>query len=223
MVFDDYARAVARVVESLAEPAILVGHSMTSIISQVAEAIPSRIRALVYVAGLLLPNGGAMLDAIGKCDPQYLAQIVWAADGKTARLSEIAAREFMYSRCTPAVLENIIPILTPEPAGPYEARVQTTAENFGRVPRYYVECIHDRVIPIGLQREMYAAIPCKRVFSLEADHCAFFSAPDELCAALLDIAAESAESVVAAAATDRAGAARIGAPPRSNRKESAPD
>src|SRR5579864_6041673 len=53
----DYVQAVKGWISSLPDAVLLVGHSMTSIISQVAEEIPSRICSLVYVSGLLLPNG----------------------------------------------------------------------------------------------------------------------------------------------------------------------
>jgi pimeloyl-ACP methyl ester carboxylesterase len=186
--FQDYVSAVINVIEPLLEAPILVGHSMTAIISQVAEMIPSRIRALVYVAGLLLPDGKAMLEMVNDFDPQYLAQLVWAPDGKTARWSLAGAREFAYPVCPTSVVEEILPLLTAEPVTPFEARLQTTADNFGRVPRYYVECQRDRIVPISLQRKMHSVIPCERVYSIDADHSPFFSAPAELASILVAIA-----------------------------------
>jgi pimeloyl-ACP methyl ester carboxylesterase len=186
--FQDYVRAVIDIAEPLPQTPILVGHSMTAIISQVAEVIPSRLRALVYVAGLLLPDGKAMLEMVNDFDPQYLAQLVWAPDRKTARWSPAVAREYAYPLCPPSVVEEILPLLTAEPVAPYEARLQTTADNFGRVPRYYVECARDRIVPISLQRKMHSAIPCKRVYSIDADHSPFFSVPAELTSILLAIA-----------------------------------
>jgi len=186
--FEDYVRAVTKVVESVPEASILVGHSMTGIISQVAEKIPSRVSCLVYVAGLLLQDGQTMLDPVNDFDPAYLAQIVWAPDGKTARLSEVAAREFGYPMSPASVVEEILLRLTAEPVAPYEAHLEISAPNFGRVTRYYVECLRDRVIPLSLQRKMHSALPCKRVYSIDADHSPFFSAPDELTSILSSIA-----------------------------------
>lgn len=186
--FEDYVRAVTKVVESVSEAPILVGHSMTGIISQVAERIPSRVRCLVYVAGLLLQDGQTMLDMVNDFDPAYLAQIVWAPNRKTARLSSIGAREFGYPLCPTSIVGEIVALLTAEPVAPYEAHLQTTPENFGRVPRYYVECLRDRIIPLSLQRKMHSKLPCKRVYSIDVDHSPFFSAPDELTSILLSIA-----------------------------------
>jgi pimeloyl-ACP methyl ester carboxylesterase len=195
--FEDYVRALADRIQPLPEPVILVGHSRTSIISQVAERIPSRIRALVYVSGVLLPNGSTMLDTVNGLDPEYLSQIIWAPDGKTARLSAEGAAKFFFPLCPASIRAEVIPLLGPEAVDPFQERLQITDANFGRVPRYYVECVHDRILPVALQRKMHSAMPCKRVYSLNADHAPFFSAPSELCSALLSIAEQ--ESLVAAA------------------------
>ena len=186
--FEDYLRAVIHAVEPLPEPPVLVGHSMTSIISQVAERIPSRIRALVYVAGFLLPNGHAMLEAVDDLDPEYLAQLIWSPDRKTACLSPDGAAKLYFQLCSPSVIKEIVPLLTPEPVAPFEARLRITDANFGRVPRYYVECERDRIIPVSVQRRMHSAIPCKRVYTIDTDHAPFFSAPAELSSILLEIA-----------------------------------
>ena len=184
----DYVRTIVQVVESLPEAPILVGHSMTSTISQAAEQIPARIRGLAYVAGFLLQSGQTMLDAVSDFDPEYLAQILWAPDRKTARLSTTGAAKFIYPLCPRPIFDDIVPLLTAEPVAPFEAQLQTTAENFGRVSRYYVECVRDRIIPVSLQRKMHAALPCKRVYSIDTDHSPFFSAPTELVSILLSIA-----------------------------------
>ena len=70
--------------------------------------------------------------------------------------------------------------LVPEPASTFVTPIVTTPERFGRVPRIYVECTEDRAIPIGLQRRMHAALPCRRVITMETDHSPFYSAPTEL-------------------------------------------
>lgn len=185
----DYVDALVRIIEPLSENPIVVGHSMGGVISaSVAERFPDRIRALVYVAALLLPDGGSILGTVGnKFPPEYLAEIVWAPDRRTGRLSAKGAKEFGFPLCPPAIVEEVLPLLTAEPVSPFESRLQISAERFGRVPRYYIECTGDRLVPISLQREMYSAMPCQRVYSIYADHSPFFSAPAELAAALLAI------------------------------------
>jgi pimeloyl-ACP methyl ester carboxylesterase len=186
--FRDYVDAVVRVIEPLSEAPILVGHSMTSIISQVAETVPSRIRALVYVAGILLPTGKAMLDAVNEFDPEYLSRIVWAPDRRTVSWSPDTARTFAYPLCPPDVVTQVLPLLTAEPVAPYETLLELTSANFGCIPRCYVECTCDRIIPIALQRKMCASVPCNHVFSINSDHSPFFSHLTELVSILTRIA-----------------------------------
>lgn len=167
----------------------LSGTAWGGVISQAAaERIPDRIQALVFIAALLLPDGRSIFEAIGESfDPEYLAQLLWAPDRRTARLSATGAKEFGFPLCPPSIVEEVLPLLTAEPVSPFETPLRISAGRFGRVPRYYVECTGDRLVPISLQREMYSAIPCQRVYSIEADHSPFFSAPAELASALLAI------------------------------------
>jgi pimeloyl-ACP methyl ester carboxylesterase len=184
--FQDY---VDRTVEAIRAPeTILVGHSMGgAIVRQAAGAAPNRVRAVVCVASLLPANGANMLSFVEGFDPQYLAQILWAADRRTARLSEDGARRFLFDGCPVEVVESVLPRLTAEPVAPYEA-----AQSFGevRAPMYYVECFRDRVVPIAMQRAMHAGIAAGRVFRVDAGHAAYFSAAGEL-TGILDRVAEA--------------------------------
>ena len=81
--------------------------------------------------------------------------------------------------------------LVPEPASTFVTPLVTSAARFGRVPRIYVECTEDRAIPIGLQRHMHAALPCRQVITMATDHSPFYSAPTELSGVLDGIALAS--------------------------------
>src|SRR5262245_34362548 len=76
--FHDYVDAVRRAVESLPGPCILAGHSMTTILSQTAEAIPDRVQALIYIAGYLLPSGVSILEVVDRLDPEFLSRVLWS-------------------------------------------------------------------------------------------------------------------------------------------------
>ena len=66
--------------------------------------------------------------------------------------------------------------------------IHVTEEGFGRVPRVYIECLQDKVVPLPLQRQMYAKLPCQRVVSMNTDHSPFFSAPQKLTDSLTALA-----------------------------------
>jgi pimeloyl-ACP methyl ester carboxylesterase len=184
----DYVDAIVAAVGGHEDPPILVGHSLGGVTMQAAERLAGHLRAVVYVAATLPPNGRAMLDTIDGFDPAYLAQFVWADDRRSARISPQGAREYLFTLCAPGHVESILPLLTAEPVGPFETPIWTTTESLARVPAHYVECLRDRAVPIALQRSMYERAGLRRIHTLDTDHSPFFSAPRELVAVLNTIA-----------------------------------
>lgn len=184
----DYVDRVIEAVQASKDNPILVGHSMGGVISQTAELIPDRIRALVYVAALLPPNGTPMMGFVEGFDPAYLAQFEWAPNGRTARIRPEGVRLFLYSHCPSAAIESALPLLTAQPVAPFETPVSLTEANFGRVPRYYIECLQDRVVPLALQRSMRAGLPMQHVYSLDTGHAPYSSTPEDLSLILHTIA-----------------------------------
>jgi hypothetical protein len=63
-----------------------------------------------------------------------------------------------------------------------------TEENYGSVPRFYIECTEDKAVTPFIQRKMYAETPCEKVYSLSTSHSPFFSKPKELADILCEIA-----------------------------------
>jgi hypothetical protein len=68
----------------------------------------------------------------------------------------------------------------PQATAPLATPVHTSAENFGRLPRVYIECLRDQVLPPAVQKKQYTALPCQKVISMATSHSPFFSAPEEL-------------------------------------------
>lgn len=178
-----YVRHIRKVVESVVEPVILVGHSMGgAVISEVAEALhDGTITMLVYVAAFLLRSGQAVLDVAGAdTDSILLPGLQWAADGLSASVPPDVARAAFYSQCSPTDAESAATRLCAQPAAPVTTPIHVTEERYGRVPRIYIECSRDRGVSPSSQRAMYTAMPCLRVLSLATDHSPFYSTPQAL-------------------------------------------
>jgi pimeloyl-ACP methyl ester carboxylesterase len=183
-----YVDALIRIVEMSDEPPILVGHSMGGLITMVAEARSDALAGLVYVAANIPPDGSSMLALVEQYDPGFPGSFVWASDGRTARITPEGARQFLYHLCPQSTIDEVLPLLTPEPVAPFEAPITTTSACFGPVPRYYVETLQDRAVPLRLQRSIQARVGFNRVFSLDTDHSPFFSAPAGLTSCLDSVA-----------------------------------
>ena len=184
----DYVQAVIRRAKELEAP-ILVGHSMGGVVAaQVAEQIPDHIRAIVSVASSEPPDGASMLQMIGGSAPEYLSELVWSSDRRTASITPAAVRNFFYNLCSPDVTDQAISQFKPQAVAPYETAIRITPERYGRVPRFYIGCRQDRVVGDELQRRMCNGLPANRIYSINADHSPFFSAVQELTACLERIA-----------------------------------
>jgi pimeloyl-ACP methyl ester carboxylesterase len=181
--------SVCRHLDGESEPVILVGHSRAgAVISQVAEERPQKVHTLVYLAGYLLADGESVAQVALQDERSLVApNMVLAEDRKSCTLREAGTRDALYGECADEDVVLANSLLAPEAVAPLTTPIRTSVENFGRVPRVYIECRRDRAISLSEQRRMVSAIPCRQVISMDTDHSPFFSSPDELTAHLLSL------------------------------------
>jgi hypothetical protein len=105
-----------------------------------------------------------------------------------------AVREAFYGDVDPATADAAIALLTPDaPAGISTGATTLTADGWGSIPRTYVQCSRDLVVPPALQRKFIAdadaAFPANptTVRTLESSHSPFLSMPTQLADLVLDI------------------------------------
>ena len=193
---DGYTAHVLRVLESLDGPAVVVGHSgggMTA--SQVAQAAPERVSALVYLAGMMLPSGMSYGDVIAQCraaDPRFDYQgigphLLWNEDRSTSSVPLNAAMALFLHDCNPTAALKAASRLCAQPESGRTMVNQLSAERFGQVPRIYVECRQDRSVTLPLQQSMQQLTPGARRISLNCGHVPQLACPQELTDALLPI------------------------------------
>jgi pimeloyl-ACP methyl ester carboxylesterase len=184
-----YTGRICEIAGAQTEPVILAGHSMGGVsITQAAENCPQYIGALVYVCAFLPRKGDSAITwASQDRESMVNTSVDPRADGTIVFKPE-RSRETFYGNCADADVAFAQSRLVAEPMAPSGTPVQTTAERWGRIPRYYIECDRDRAITLELQREMQKHSPCRQTFSIDTDHSPFFSAPGQLADILLRIA-----------------------------------
>ncbi|HET7874755.1 MAG TPA: alpha/beta fold hydrolase [Methylomirabilota bacterium] len=184
-----YARAVADVMarEGVSR-GIVVGHSMSGlVIPKVAELVPARVAHLVFLAAVVVPDGGSlagvhlppatrelvrgMAAGRGNGTFQYSAEAAWA------RWMSGLARD--HPRTSAALAA-----LTPQPLRPFVERVDLRVFETLRVPRTYIRCLRDQAVPPH-RASLYAARLGVEPVDLDSDHDPMLSEPEEL-AHLLD-------------------------------------
>ncbi|HZO12720.1 MAG TPA: alpha/beta fold hydrolase [Polyangiaceae bacterium] len=185
---DSYTARVVEELDSAEKPVVLVGHSMGGlVVSQAAEARPDKVKKLVYVAAFLVPDGTSLLEAsMGDTESQLANYAMPNADG-TVTLAEEGILGAFCSDCDDTQAGEIAARLRPEPLAPFTTGILTTNENWGRVPRIYIETLQDLAIGPARQKSFYEALPCERVISIDSGHCPFLTRPTELADALLSL------------------------------------
>lgn len=184
-----YADRVCEVAGAQTEPVILAGHSMGGVvITQAAENCPDRVAAMVYVTAFLPRNRDSLAtwarqDRESMVNPSTMEP---RSEGSVG-LRSGSAREAFYLQCEDDDVAFAQSRLVDQATAPFGTPVATTPERWGRIPRYYIECVRDRAITLEWQREMQRHSPCRQTFSIDTDHSPFLSAPDQLAAILLQI------------------------------------
>lgn len=182
-----YAGRVAEAVKAAAGKVWLVGHSMGGAsITQAGEWAADRLAGIVYVTAGLPLNGQAFFDAVAPSEPTRLQQVLVMDQAAGAgRVPPEHLKACFYHLCSDAQVERARRLLREwQPFAPAATPVVVTEANYGRVPRYYVECLQDEGIPIAVQRRMHKAAGVREVATLDTDHSPFFSCPGELAAAI---------------------------------------
>ncbi len=181
-----YVEAVCHILDAQQEPVVLVGHSMGGgFITQTAEYRPDKIKTLVYLTVLLPANGESMGDVLRRnTAPVLPSNIVPAADPGAMMVREEVLQDAFYGDCSAEDVALAKLLLVPQATAPLRTPLQTSAANFGRIPRVFIECRRDQAHSLSFQQNAYTAFPGQQVIAMDTSHSPFFSAPGELAAHL---------------------------------------
>jgi pimeloyl-ACP methyl ester carboxylesterase len=183
-------KKICQLIDSIEGKVILVGHSKNGImISQAAEYRSDKIEKLVYLAAYLIPNGKtqreySMQDTGGVLKPY----VTLHPEMKATTLQTDIYKEGLYHDCEDNITALAKLLLSPEPIESGITPLKLTTKNYGKIPRFYIECTEDRAVTPFIQHKMYTETPCEKVFSMATSHSPFFSQPQ----ALVDIFCEIA-------------------------------
>jgi pimeloyl-ACP methyl ester carboxylesterase len=163
---------------------ILVGHSMAGVvISAVAEAVPDRLKALVYLSAYL-PRSGESLYQLSSEDSESRVGQYWRQEHpeqySPAWVAAEGIVEVFGADCPPHYQALLVNRHRPEPVPPLATPVTLSEENYGRVPRYYIETLDDHTVSHLLQTRMLDRVSVRQRFQLPSSHCPFFSMPDRM-------------------------------------------
>ena len=181
---DVYGRAVAdaMALEGISR-GVLVGHSMGGlVIPKAAELASARVAHLVFLAAVVVPDGGTLARTL--MTPAGRAMMTGNAaargDGTFLYPAEMAWARWMgdMPRSDPRV-SRAISLLTPQPLRPFVEPVDLGVFYGMRVPTTYIRCLEDKAIVPARAAECAGRLGVTPV-DMNCAHDAMLSQPDEL-------------------------------------------
>lgn len=186
-----YVNSLLDLLDGLDEAVTLVGHCMAGlVVSEVAARRPDKVARLVYVCAYLPRDGESLFEiiALNRSHEPFTAIDLAMQMSDDKRSCTIAADDIvpLFYQLAPAdVAAAAKSGFGIQATLPLAAKVQLDAASFARVPRTYIACTRDKVIPVHHQRRMLTRQPCDELLQLDADHSPFLSCPEQLAALLL--------------------------------------
>ena len=177
---DDYARAVVDAMAGIVGPVVVVGHSAGG---ATISLVPARTRVdrLVYVTAVVPQPGRSIADVVG-ADVRSMMLSVSRDDGNGCRSFDL---ELLASLVPPDERDAYLAFLraTQRPQGWAALEQAWPGRSLPDVPRTYVLCMEDQIIPPARQREVAARLGVEPI-EIASEHAIFALRPRELAAAL---------------------------------------
>lgn len=129
---------------------VLVGHSYGgTIISKVAEAIPDRIRRLVFVNGFVLQDGKSLTDEIPPMFGSLFEQLAKNSADQTVMIPFPIWREAFINDGDLEMAKWSYAQLSPEPYQPFLEKLDLKKFYSLEIPKSYINCTEDIALPPG--------------------------------------------------------------------------
>lgn len=166
------------------EALVVVGHSYAGML---LSAVGHGVARLAYVAAAVPQDNQSLAEALGAGFGQIPGIHVDESKGQAVLTAECI--EDFYSISPELGMSWALPRLRPFGIPCMTERL-TVPPAWRSTPSTYVVCSQDQVIPVEYQRAR--ASQMAQHIEISADHSPFASAPDELAAALITVADQSA-------------------------------
>ena len=183
--FDVFVRDVVNVItfEALTD-VVLVGHSMGGVVvPQVAEALPERMRRVVWLAAVVTGDGETLLDAVPQS--RWIARAVTIEADGTARTDPDLILDANLQDGTDSERSFVRARHLPYPPDALVEPGRLSAFLALGLPTGYVAAADDRTIEAAVSDRFAARLPGCRRAQVPGGHDCMITRPDEVAAALL--------------------------------------
>lgn len=191
----DHAQCTASITNYIVErdlrDVVLLGHSYGgTIISKVAEAVPDRLRRLVFWNAFVLNDGESLDDNVPPPYRALFAQLAASSADGGVMLPFPIWREAFINDADLATAERSYALLSSEPYQPFIDKLDLKVFHGLQLPRSYINCTEDTALPPGPEwgwhPRMSSRLGLYRLVQVAGSHELMFSAPARLVQAILD-------------------------------------
>ena len=184
----DYVSAVLDALDSVAGPAVLVGHSFGgSVISRVAELRPDRCRGLIYYSAFVPRDGERVADSLPPQFIDFLDQAAAASLDRAIPLPDQFLREAFANTADEDTLARIRSELVAEPHAPIFETLSLPSFPRLEIPSAYITCRDDRALPPGtFHPGQSRRLRAPELIEIEGDHECLLTAPQRLADAVIE-------------------------------------
>ena len=161
---------------------VLLGHSFAgTIIAKVAEAIPDRIRRLIFFNAFVLNDGESLRDNTSRNSHALFDKLARESDDHTVMLSFEIWREAFINDADLELAKSTYAQLSPEPYQPLIDNLDLKQFYSLPIPKSYLYCTEDNVLPQGEQwgwhPRMSNRLGLFRLVQMPGSHEVMFSNP----------------------------------------------
>jgi len=170
---------------------VLLGHSYGgTIISTVVQAVPDRIRRLIYQNAFVLHDGECLLDAVSPMQREIFHQLAARSDDNTVMLPFAVWREVFINDADLALAQRAFESLSSEPFRSFTDKLDLKKFATLDTPRSYLNCTEDIALPpgeaTGWHPRMSNRLGLYRLVQIPGSHEVLFTAPERLAGAIID-------------------------------------
>jgi pimeloyl-ACP methyl ester carboxylesterase len=170
--------------------AVLLGHSYGgTIISKVVEAVPERIRRLVYWNAFVLNDGESLDDNVPPHYRALFAQLSAASADGSVTMPFPIWREAFVNDADLETAQRTYEWLSPEPYQPFVDKLDLGKFYTLQTPRSYLNCTEDIALPPGPEwgwhPRMSSRLGLYRLVQIAGSHEVMFTAPERLAEAIV--------------------------------------
>jgi pimeloyl-ACP methyl ester carboxylesterase len=170
---------------------VLLGHSYGgTIISKVVEALPDRVRRLVFWNAFVLQDGESLDDNVPPHYRALFSQMSAASPDGSVMLPFPIWREAFINDADLATAQRTYELLSPEPYQPFVDKLDLKKFHALPTPRSYLHCTEDTALPPspewGWHPRMSSRLGLYRLVQIPGSHEVMFTAPERLARAIVE-------------------------------------